>query len=153
MTQVTYRLTVKNREQLRNPTLGSRARAINTFFTNKLVRNVNSAFSPDQSVLSFRSSAQLLHGRSAADASPAYAAPPSFVPYTNRPFGHQRRYTKRLTVADGRNKDYSRETAVQLNATTKDVCWRKKQREAFRRTALTPPPHSVFSEKKDGESV
>ena len=45
-------------------------------------------------------SAQLLHGRSAADLSPAYAAPPSLVPYTNRPLGHQRRYTKRFAIAE-----------------------------------------------------
>jgi len=37
-----------------------------------MIRDVNSAFSPDQSVLSFSSSAQLLHGGSAADVSPAY---------------------------------------------------------------------------------
>jgi len=43
-------------------------------------------------------SAQLLHARSAADVSPAYAASPSLVPYTNRPFGHQRMRTKRLTI-------------------------------------------------------
>jgi len=35
-----------------------------------------STLSPDQSMLSFLTSAQLLHGRSAADLSPAYAAPP-----------------------------------------------------------------------------
>jgi len=38
---------------------------------NKMTQNVNSTFSPDQSVLNFRSSAQLLRGCSAADASPA----------------------------------------------------------------------------------
>jgi len=65
---------------------------------NKTIRDVNSAFTPDQSVLSLRSSAQLLHGCSAAHVSPAYAAPPSLVPYANRPFADQRRYTKRLTV-------------------------------------------------------
>jgi len=37
-------------------------------------------------------------GRSAADVSPAYAALPSVVPYTNRPFGHRRWNTKRLTI-------------------------------------------------------
>ena len=35
----------------------------------------------------------LLHGRSTADLCPAYAAPPSLVRYTSRPFGHRRRYT------------------------------------------------------------
>jgi len=30
--------------------------------------------------------------------SPAYAAPPSLIPYTNRPFGHRRRCTKRLVI-------------------------------------------------------
>jgi len=44
------------------------------------------------------SSARLLHGRSAADVSPAYATPPSLVPYTNRHIGHRRRYTKRLRI-------------------------------------------------------
>jgi len=39
--------------------------------------------------------------QSAADLSPAYAAPPSLVPSTNRPFGHQGTYTKRLTVTRG----------------------------------------------------
>ena len=39
--------------------------------------------------------------QSAADLSPAYAAPPSLVPSTNRPFGHQSTYTKRLTVTRG----------------------------------------------------
>jgi len=43
------------------------------------------------SILLLLTSAQLLHGRSAADVSPAYAAPPSLVPCTNRPFRHQRR--------------------------------------------------------------
>jgi len=38
------------------------------------------------------------HSRSAADVSPAYVAPPFLVPYTNRPFGHQRRHKKRLTI-------------------------------------------------------
>ena len=57
-----------------------------------------STLSPDQSMLSFLTSAQLLRGRSAADLSPAYAAPLSLVLYTNRPSGHQRMCTKRLTV-------------------------------------------------------
>jgi len=34
MTYVTYRLTAKNRDQLRNPTLGNRAWAAFTFFCN-----------------------------------------------------------------------------------------------------------------------
>ena len=68
-----------------------------------LIHCVQSAFSPDQSVseilklLKFRS---LLHGYSAADVSPAHDAPPSFVRYTNRPFAHQRRNTKRLTISE-----------------------------------------------------
>ena len=33
MTHVTYKLTAKNRDQLRNPTLGNRAWATFTFFT------------------------------------------------------------------------------------------------------------------------
>jgi len=33
MTHVTCRLTAKNRDQLRNPTLGNRVRATFTFFT------------------------------------------------------------------------------------------------------------------------
>jgi len=61
-----------------------------------MTQDDSSAFSPAQSVLNFRSPA--IHGRSAADASPAYAAPPSRVPYTNRPSGHQRRNTKRLAI-------------------------------------------------------
>jgi len=49
-------------------------------YGNKMIQDVNSAFSPDQSVLSFWSSAELLH-----------AAPPSLVQCTNPAFGHQRR--------------------------------------------------------------
>ena len=33
-----------------------------------------------------------------ANVSPAYAAPPSLDPYTNRRLGHQSRYRKRLTI-------------------------------------------------------
>ena len=44
-------------------------------------------------------SVQLLHGRSSAQVSPTPTSPPSLVPYTNRHFGHQMRYTKRLTIA------------------------------------------------------
>ena len=58
--------------------------------------DVNSAFSPDQSVSNFRSSARLLHG--CRRKSRLYVAPPSLVRFTNRPFGHQRRYTKRFRV-------------------------------------------------------
>jgi len=59
----------------------------------KMTQDVNSAFSPDQSV--FCSTAA--RGCGAADASPAYAALPSLVRHTNRPAGNQRKYTKRLT--------------------------------------------------------
>ena len=53
----------------------------------------NSAFSPDQSVLNCCSTT--IHGCSAA----AYAATlPRPVGYTNRPFGHRRRYSKRPAV-------------------------------------------------------
>jgi len=45
-----------------------------------MIQDVNSAFSPDQLLLNFSSSAQLLHGCSAADVSPAYAAPLSQRP-------------------------------------------------------------------------
>ena len=73
---------------------------------NKMTQNVNSTFSPDQSVLNFRSSTQLLRGCSAADVSPAYAARPSLVPYTNRPSGHQKEVHEashnRRGAADGR---------------------------------------------------
>jgi len=48
-----------------------------------MIQDEHSALSP---VLT---SAQLLHGRS------AYAALSFLVRYTNRPFGHQRRYTRR----------------------------------------------------------
>ena len=41
---------------------------------------------------------KLLHGCSAADTSLTYAALPSLVPYTNRPAGHQRSFTKRPTI-------------------------------------------------------
>jgi len=54
-----------------------------------MIQDINSAFSTDKSVLNVRSSAQLLQGRSTADLSPAYAAPPSLVTYTNRHLGHQ----------------------------------------------------------------
>ena len=57
MTHVTCGLTAKNRDQLRNPTLGNRLWATFTFFSSPL-----------------ETSAQLLHGRGAADASPAHAA-------------------------------------------------------------------------------
>ena len=40
--------------------------------TNTMIKDANSAFSPDQSVLNFCSTAT--RGRRAADASPAYAA-------------------------------------------------------------------------------
>ena len=63
-----------------------------------MIQNVKLAFSPDQSVLNVRSSAQLLQGRSAADLSPAYAAPRSLVPHTNRPFGDRSGSTQRLPV-------------------------------------------------------
>jgi len=45
-------------------------------------------------------SAKLLHSRGAADVRPAYTPPPSLVwfQYTNHPFGHQRKYTKRLII-------------------------------------------------------
>jgi len=68
------------------------------------------AFSPDQPVLNF--------GSTDADASPAHAAPPSLVPYTSRPFGHQRRYTNRLTV--DKTAWVARERAVDaaVNATS-----------------------------------
>ena len=39
-----------------------------------MIQKLNSAFLPDQSVLNFWSSAQLLHVRTAANVSPAYAA-------------------------------------------------------------------------------
>jgi len=61
-----------------------------------MIQDVNSAFLPNQSVLNCRSTA--IHGCTAADVSPAPTPPPSLVPYTNRPFGHQRRCTKRLTI-------------------------------------------------------
>jgi len=60
-------------------------------YGNKMIQDVNSAFSPDQSVLAFWSSAELLHGSSAADVSPAYAALTSLVQCTNPAFGHQRK--------------------------------------------------------------
>ena len=47
--------------------------------------------------------AQLLHRCSPA----LYAAPPSLVPYTNRPFEHQRRRTKRLIIVLGPDYDSS----------------------------------------------
>jgi len=44
----------------------------------------------------------LLHGCSAADVSLAFAALPSVVRCTNRPFGRQRSCTKRLAIFRGR---------------------------------------------------
>ena len=58
---------------------------------------MNSVVLPDQSALSF--SEVLLNCYTVADASFAYAAPSSLVPYTNRPFVHQRRCTKRLITS------------------------------------------------------
>jgi len=64
---------------------------------------VNSAFSLQMSRC--ETSAQLLHSRSAADLSPAYATPHSLVPCTHRPVGHRRRCTKRLIIVEnGRRK-------------------------------------------------
>jgi len=63
-----------------------------SFVLVKMFQDVNSVFSPDQSVLSFSSSAQSLHG---CIAPPIHAVVRFFVRYTNHPFGHQRRYTKR----------------------------------------------------------
>jgi len=40
--------------------------------TNEMIQDANLAFSPNQSVLNIRTSAQLLHACSATDASPAY---------------------------------------------------------------------------------
>jgi len=40
MTHVTCRLAAKNRDQLRNPTLGNRVRATFTFFTSRRVKRV-----------------------------------------------------------------------------------------------------------------
>ena len=60
-------------------------------------------------------SAHLLHGRSAADLSPAYTAPPSLIRYTNRPSGHQKRNTKRLVTPalyGGRSLDSCESTHV-----------------------------------------
>ena len=60
-------------------------------------------------------SAHLLHGRSAADLSPAYAAPASLIRYTNRPSGHQKRHTKRLVTPaldGGRSLDSCESTHV-----------------------------------------
>jgi len=48
--------------------------ALSWLRASKMTQDFNSTRLPDQSALSFWSSAQLLHGRSAADVSPAYAA-------------------------------------------------------------------------------
>jgi len=65
---------------------------------NKIIQDVKTAFSPHQSVLNFCSAAT--NGHSAADASPSYAAILPCLVYqpSNRRFGHQRRYMKRLTI-------------------------------------------------------
>jgi len=68
-----------------------------TLRTIAMIQDVNSAFLPDLFVLNFASTATR-SGRSAADASPACAAT-SLVPYTNRPFGYQRRRMNRLAIA------------------------------------------------------
>ena len=59
MTHVTCRLTAKNRDQLRNPTLGNRVRATFTFFT--------AAIMPKLHVSSFQSSVFSLEGRSSTN--------------------------------------------------------------------------------------
>ena len=58
---------------------------------------MNSAFSPDQFVLNFCSAATLLQCRRCKSRL-APTPPPSLVRRTNRPVGHQMRYTKRLII-------------------------------------------------------
>ena len=126
MTHVTCRLTAKNRDQLRNPMLGNRVWATFTFMGVALqggavtYMSMNLEIRQRQSCIQFKLRASLttileifarsvgvkllqvstaIHGCSAADVSPAYAALSSLVRYTNRPCGHQRRSTKRLTIA------------------------------------------------------
>jgi len=59
-----------------------------------VIQDVNSAFSPDQSVLNFCSTAKR---------SPT--PPHSLARYTNRPFGHERIHTKRLVISTTQPRD------------------------------------------------
>jgi len=56
-----------------------------TLRADEIIQDATSAFAP----LNFCSTA--------TDASPAYAVPPSLVPYTNRPYERRRTWTKRPT--------------------------------------------------------
>jgi len=67
-------------------------------YTDASIRDVNSAFSPDQSVLNCCSTATRFQCRGRKSS-------PSFVWYTNRPFWQQRRCTKRLIIRE----DYGHE--------------------------------------------
>jgi len=61
---------------------------------NTIVEDVHPATSPGHSV-----SIKLLKpGCSAADVKTRHTPPPPLIRYTNHLFGHQRRYTKRLTI-------------------------------------------------------
>jgi len=60
---------------------------------NNMIQELNCAFSPDQSVLNFCSTAAASQTQA-----PPPTQPPSVVRYTNRPFGHQTGYTKHPTI-------------------------------------------------------
>jgi len=75
MTHVTCRLTAKNRDQLRNPTLGNRIWATFTFFTNEMIQD---GIECGVFVRSVRvKPAKLLGGCCAADVSPSLRRHPS----------------------------------------------------------------------------
>ena len=116
---------------------------------------MNSAFSPDQSVLSFRSSAQLLHGRSAADLSPAYVGR-STLP---RPVYESSFWTSKEIYETSHSRRWAQQRLQSRNSGTikrddeRRLLEKKKQREVFRRTALTVPPRTRCSATTKTEKV
>jgi len=76
--------------------LGSSKVAYTLSFINTTIQDVNSAFSPDQSVLKFCSTA--IHCRSTADVSLAIRSHPPSSVIRIVFFAHERRYTKRVSI-------------------------------------------------------
>jgi len=98
---------------------GRRRSCIQFTLRSHVMQDVNSAFSPDQSVLNFYSTTARLQR---ADVSPAYAAPPSLFRYTDRPFGHQWGCTQRLTIFDSKTiRSWERVTRMSCYAVRRRI--------------------------------
>ena len=96
MTPITCRLTTKNRDQLRNPTLGNRVwvtflRLSLGYWDNPYVPRAEGCGSPGRAV------SMNLDSSTVVVTSPL-ATSSSRVRYTNRQFGHQRTNTKRIAI-------------------------------------------------------